>query len=326
MARTARILCIDDEPANLVLLEALLSPRGYDVIKATNGQEGLKIIKEQEVDIVLLDVMMPQLDGYTVCKKIKEDVEGRNIPVIMLTALASKEDRVRSIEMGAEDFISKPFDQTEVLARIGMLLKVRESEDAFTYTIYALARAAETNDEDTGNHILRVGAYCTILADKLGMPPKFLQQIGIQAVLHDVGKIHIPSAILKKPGKLTPEEWEEMKKHTIYGAKIIGDHPRLSLAKNIALTHHERWDGSGYPYGLKGEKIPIEGRIVIVADHYDALRNPRVYKPAYDHQTTYKIITEGDGKTMPSHFDPLVLDAFKNAVFQFAEVYEKLKE
>ncbi|MBI5555975.1 MAG: response regulator [Elusimicrobia bacterium] len=326
MARTLRILCIDDEPANLVLLEGLLGPRGYDVIKATSGQEGLKIIREQEVDIVLLDVLLPQLDGYTVCKKIKEDVEARNIPIIMITALASKEDRIRSIEVGAEDFISKPFDQAEVLARIGMLLKIRESEDAFTYTVYALARAAEINDEDTGNHILRVGEYCAIIAANLKMSPKIFQHIRIQATLHDVGKIHIPSVILRNPGKLTPEEWSEIKKHPIYGARIIGDHPRLSMAKSIALTHHERWDGSGYPYGLKGEKIPMEGRIVIVADQYDALRNPRVYKPAYDHQTTYKIITEGDGRTMPSHFDPLVLAAFKNTASQFAGVHEKLKE
>lgn len=501
--KKSRILCVDDEPVNLKLLEALLVPRGYEVVKAENGKEAIEKLEEREFDLVVLDVMMPEMNGFEVCKRIKAADRYRNTPVVMITALRSKEDRIRGIEAGAEDFISKPFDQTEVLARIKMLLKiktlndrlsqaydninyltyfgekmiesfdpmnfdlmsgfekvveqiirkkdedigkpetiilrvpgekqtselikcefrqgslqkvsykgdfhhclagpgdsqaimyvneadlagpryqphvqvfksigvdvhnyvcygsqflcihainygkdvssydaallnsivmqslflkslserVRDTEDAFAYTVHALARAAEANDEDTGNHIIRVGEYCAIISRQLGMPEKFVHMIRLQSQMHDVGKIHTPPDMLKKPGKLTPEEFEEMKNHTVYGAKIIGDHLRLAMAKEIALSHHERWDGEGYPYRLKGDRIPFTGRIMNVADIYDALRNKRVYKPAFDHTTTCKIMTEGDGRTMPHHFDPQVLKAFKEAAAQFEEIYERM--
>jgi len=203
--------------------------------------------------------------------------------------------------------------------------QIKETDDAFAYTVHALARAAEVNDEDTGNHILRVGEYCGLISEHLGMPAKFTSIIKLQALMHDVGKIHIPPEILKKPGKLTAEEFELIKQHPLYGDKIIGDHVRLTMAKEIALFHHERWDGGGYPYGLKEDRIPFTGRIMNIADIYDALRNKRVYKPAFDHKTTFKIITDGDGRTMPHHFDPRILQAFRETASRFEEIYEKMQ-
>lgn len=497
----ARILCVDDERLNLSLLEAMLAPRGYEVVTATNGLEALEKIKTEVIDICLLDVMMPGMDGFEVCHRIKADEEHGNIPVVMITALADRENRIRGTEAGAEDFISKPFDTLEVLARIKMLLHVKllndrlnsayniiaklstfgeqtisdfdpvtfdffekidsivhqiirsrseqtdspeiivigifdqagdcqwlrydsigndinrgsidmkldstgafsasdkpvvvfyneddpdlaasalvggliqlmvpvsnmvqysneslclialnygrtvtqhdakvlssvvmqslflkslaaqakETESAFEYTVLALARASEANDEDTGDHVLRVGNYCALLAKQLNMPEIFVQSIRIQAALHDVGKIHVSPAILKKPGKLTDDEWCEIKMHTLHGSKIIGGHTRMNIADRIALSHHERYDGTGYPHGLSGEQIPIEGRIMNLADQYDALRNARCYKPAFDHETAYRIITEGDDRTLPQHFDPRVLKAFIEIHERFAEVFE----
>ena len=213
---------------------------------------------------------------------------------------------------------------TQGLFLRSLALQVSETENAFVYTVQALARAAEASDETTGNHIQRVGEYCAAVAERLAMDSSFIRAIKVQAQMHDVGKVHIHPDLLRKTGSLSGEEWAEVRKHTLYGAMILGDHPRLQMAKNVALSHHERWDGSGYPFGLSGEDIPIEGRIVGIADQYDALRSLRTYKPALDHATTVKIIMEGDDRTLPAHFDPQVLAAFSAIHLQFEEIFGRL--
>jgi response regulator RpfG family c-di-GMP phosphodiesterase len=200
--------------------------------------------------------------------------------------------------------------------------QIQETEDAFEYTVQSLARASEVNDEDTGKHIVRVGLYSALLARALDQTDAFVQDIRLQALLHDVGKIHIPPVVLKKPDELSAGEWFVMKQHALLGARIIGAHPRLRMAKTIALTHHEKWDGTGYPNRLYKEAIPLEGRIVAIADIYDAIRNARIYKEAYNHKDTCDILTNGDDRTLPKHFDPAVLKVFTDMTGKFEEVYE----
>lgn len=326
MEHTYRILCVDDEDFNLDMYETLLAAQGHDVVTALDGRSALELLAQKNIDLVLLDINMPVMNGYEVCQRIKSDPQTKHIPVIMITSMDSRDTKLKGIKAGADEFLTKPLDQAELMLRVSNILNARGYEDAFTYLIHALARAAEANDIDTGNHILRVGEYSAMIAQELGLPDKFIETIRLQATLHDVGKVHIPSHILKKDGRLTDTEMEEMKKHAAFGSMIIGDHPRLAFGKRIALSHHEKWDGSGYPLGLKGEAIPLEARIVAIADIYDALRNSRVYKPNYDHAGAFRIITEGDVRVEPAHFDPKVLEAFKKIAPKFDELYRKMAD
>jgi response regulator RpfG family c-di-GMP phosphodiesterase len=500
------ILCVDDEPVNLKVLSAVLSPRGYQVITTQNPEQVATIVSEQPVDLILLDVMMPEVDGYTVCRRIKDNPQTRHIPVVMITVLSSREDRIKGIEAGADDFITKPFDQELVLARVRMLLKMKslndrlnhgyqnitrltsfgeeilkdfsakdfrflrvisgvvkqvlrqsgdiqdnplivivgtsrkkkwewyqfesafnelyqtrlntrlqetlrlpepgesrvlffnegeagdtelrelvrmleaenllsvrngigylgpelcvfslnygrdvtvydasvlkslvmqslflkslsnqilETEDALEHTVRALVRASESHDEDKDNHVIRVGAFSALLAETLGMSGNFVRAIWLQAQMHDVGMIKVPARILRKTDALTGEEMAVIHRHPLYGAEIIGSHPRFRMARNIALTHHEHFDGSGYPHKLKGEKIPLEGRIVCVADHYDSMRCAKVYKPALPHEEAVRLILEGDDSCRPEHFDPRVLKAFRHTSDRFSELFQRLHD
>ena len=489
------ILIVDDEYWSHEIMESFFEGR-YNIIRARDGDEAVERAATEHPDLIMLDIMMPGRDGFEVCRSLKEGEATRFIPVVVVTSLDQKKDRLLAIEAGADDFLSKPVDKAELLARTASLLRlkdyhdereraysslrritayfneiitgfdplsfslsdaydsifsiilrkqgaeagqpthavvisldgreckiffkerngflkkrrvwlkygtealsaliemkgdtfqnfqeprpdffppevhaetgpvadyssccsngtfilclnygrdvgafdldvlkdlamhstfldtlaaqVKENEGALNYTIQALARAAEANDEDTGNHIVRVKEYSYELASELGLTRKFCNEVRYSAQMHDVGKIHTPPEILRKPGKLAPEEWEEVKRHTVYGVKILGGSPRLEVARQIALNHHERWDGTGYPRGLKGEEVPLSARIVAISDVYDALRNRRVYKPGFDHETAMRIIVDGDGRTSPTHFDPDILSLFKKISERFREIY-----
>lgn len=341
----ATILVVDDTPDNLSLMSGLLKDL-YKVKVANGGEKALKIVQSgTPPDLILLDIMMPEIDGYEVCKRLKADARTRDIPIIFLTAKAEVEDEASGLELGASDYITKPISPPIVLARVKTHLAIKSVQDFLRdknqfleaevqkrtaevmaiqdVTIHAMASLAETRDNETGNHIRRTQHYVKLLADKLRRHPRFshfldsdktIELLFKSAPLHDIGKVGIPDRILLKPGKFEPEEFEIMKTHTTLGRDAILnaeqqlgiEMPFLNYAKEIAYSHQEKWDGSGYPEGLSGDDIPISARLMAVADVYDALISRRVYKSGMSHEKAVAIMIEGRG----THFDPDILDAF----------------
>lgn len=343
MKRKRRILIVDDTPANIKILNDLLKTQYY-ISVATNGADALDIaMSKDQPDLILLDIMMPEMDGYEVCKRLKENKQTEKIPVLFITAKGEVEDETLGLSLGAVDYITKPISPSIVQVRVETHMKLylykkdleerviertRQLKNGYVDTIHRLTLASEYKDEDTGSHIKRISFYTRELAIKMGMDNQFVENIFYASPMHDIGKVAIPDAVLLKQGPLTNEEWGTMKTHTTIGAKILegSDSPYLETAVDIAASHHERWDGGGYPRGLVKDQIPLTARIMNIADQYDALRSKRPYKPAFDHETTVSIITKGDGRTMPDHFDPEVLSAFEKSYGIFNDIYETHNE
>jgi putative two-component system response regulator len=341
----ASILIVDDQEAGARLLERMLRGAGYQSISVTQDPLAVRALYlQQRYDLILLDLQMPVMDGFQVMDSLREvELEGY-LPVLVVTAQPGH--RLRALQAGAKDFISKPFELAEVLARVHNMLEVRllhrslhrsnevleqrvlqrtaELQGSYLETIVTMLRAAEYKDEDTGAHVVRISHYSRLLAGRLGLEPAFVDRIFIASPMHDIGKIGVPDHILLKPTGLTPAEWEIMKGHAAMGARILGDSrsPLLMMGAEIALNHHERWDGGGYPAGRRGEAIPLAARVMTICDVYDALRSKRPYKPALGHDRAVEIIVQGDGRTRPEHFDPAVLSAFQAHHREFDAVFQ----
>ena len=339
------ILIVDDQSANVQLLAQLLREAGYtQVSSTTNPLEVCALHRQNNYDLVLLDLQMPVMDGFQVMEGLKTSDADDYLPVLVITAQPGH--KVRALQAGAKDFICKPFVLVEVIARVHNLLEVRllhknlrnnnhllkfhvrertaELQAGYLETIFAMMRAAEYKDQDTGTHVKRISYYCGELAKFLGMDDEFVDHIYFSSPMHDIGKIGVPDHILLKPGGFSPEEWEVMKGHSVMGAKILGNSksPYLKMGAEIALNHHERWDGGGYPNGRHGNDIPLSARIMHICDIYDTLRSKRPYKPAFDHMTAVDIITVGDGRIKPAHFDPEILLAFQQHHASLEDIYE----
>jgi len=353
-----KVLMVDDNPTNLQVLQATLEGQGYRLLAARDGASALAVAAKAAPDLILLDIMMPGMDGYEVCRRLKSDPATCDIPVIFLSALEQTEDKVKGLQLGAVDYITKPFQPAEVIARVNTHLtlrclqrQLRDANAALTELnqnlekkveersrellrsrdgiIFAMAKMTEARDDDTGKHLERICRYVEVLARELArtdaaITEEWIRTVVKTAALHDIGKVGIPDGILLKKGHLNPREREIMENHPAIGGDTLlelreemgGGGPFLSRAIEITLGHHERWDGTGYPFGIKGEAIALSARLVAVADVYDALVSKRVYKPGMSHEDASRLIQEGAGK----HFDPCVVAAFLARQAEFREI------
>ena len=337
--KTATILIVDDQPENIDVLRGLLK-NDYTLRVATSGERALAVAQsEPQPDLILLDISMPQMDGFEVCRRLRADLRTQSIPVIFVTALISVDDEARGLALGAVDYVTKPISPAVVEARVRLHLalhdrerhlahlveeKTRELRDTRLQIIRRLGRAAEYKDDETGNHVIRMSYYARLLAVAAGLSEHQADVLYSAAPMHDIGKIGIPDGILQKPGKLTPEEWQIMRQHPAIGAGIIGKHedPMLETARIVALTHHEKWDGTGYPRQLKGEAIPLVGRIVAIADVFDALTSERPYKKAWPVKDAADYIAAQSGL----HFDPRLASAFLGILPSVLEVRDRYSD
>ncbi len=384
-----KILIVDDDKINLKLLNTILVKLEYSVIEAGDANQALEILKSNKnIDLIITDLMMPDVDGYELTAKIKENSDFANIPIIMLTSLGQRKDKIKALESGVDDFLNKPVDKTELTLRVKGFMKVKKYNDRLSkeklhlekelnqtegklvqtldelkgisedksllvqlleeesikllnayrelklsneklkssnlQVIQSLSSAAEFRDNETGMHIKRMSNYSALIAGKLGMSNEACEELLYTSVMHDVGKIGIPDHILLKPGALTDDEWNVMKTHAFIGYKILTgiNTDMMQKAAIIAYTHHEKWDGSGYPRGLSGEDIPVEGRICAIADVFDALTSTRVYKPAFPLEKAISILKEGREK----HFCPDSLDVFLNSIDEVLEIKDEYQE
>jgi len=340
---TANILIVDDTTENLQLLSNILKDSGYKVRPATSGKLALQAIEAKKPDLILLDIKMPEMNGYEVCTILKANPNTKDIPVLFISALSDLNDKLKAFQVGGLDYISKPFQFEEVKARVSTHLQLKAYQDkmeeqvkegiakveVLTHeiidtqreVIYTMGEICETRSHETGMHIKRVAEYCYLLAHLAGSEDAWL--IKQASPMHDIGKVAIPDAILNKPGKLTPEEWEIMQTHSTLGYKMlsVSHRPLFKMAANIAFEHHEKWDGSGYPRGLKGEEISFEGRVCALADVFDALGSDRCYKKAWPIEEVTNYIKEQRGK----HFDPALVDFFFASLDDFLSINNKFR-
>ena len=337
------ILIVDDTVANLQLLARMLKDCGFKPRPVPNGKLALQAAQNDPPDLILLDITMPEMDGYEVARRMKANPLTRQIPILFISALSETSEKVKAFQVGGVDYITKPFQFEEVKARIGIHLRlhalqrdlegrvadqVQEIAASQMAMIFALARLAEKRDDDTGKHLDRVQKYARLFATALSqdhryaaeVDPSYIERIYYASPLHDIGKVAIPDAVLQKPADLTEDEFAIMKTHTIIGAETLQEvslrypyNAFINMGIEIARSHHERWDGQGYPDGLSGETIPLSARMMALIDVYDALQSQRVYKPAFDLDHVWRLIGEGKG----SHFDPTLVEIFEGLKDQF---------